>query len=162
MREHKKVIILTIIFILIASVVWVMHLYGKKAPAPVAEEENSLLADIKVQQVPTSELPPELPKNLPLEPNAPIMRNEILDVSQGREVQHLRTYVSSKTVAENVKIYRDYFAKDGWKVAAESIQKDNATIIATKAGNTFKFTVSKNSITSDVTVELVITLRKTQ
>ena len=160
MKEHKKVIILTIIFIVLASVVWVMHLYGKGLKAPSVSKEIG--SDFTVKELPASELPEALPKNLPFEPNAPILRNEIIDVSQGREVQHLRTYISKKTVAENVKAYRDFFTQNGWKTAAESIDKDLATIIALKDGNTIKLTASKNSITSDVNVEVVVTLRKAQ
>lgn len=160
MKEHKKVIILTIIFIVLASVVWVMRLYDKSLKVPVID--NEIKSDFTVKTLPTSELPDALPENLPFEANAPILRNEIIDVSQGREIQHLRTYISKKTVAENVKSYRDFFTKEGWKIAAESIDKDLATIIATKEGNVIKLTVSKNSITSDVNVEVVVTLRTAQ
>jgi hypothetical protein len=160
MKEHKKVIILTIIFIVLASVVWVMHLYGKGLKTPSVSKEIG--TDFTVKELPVSELPSALPKNLPFESDAPILRNEIIDVSQGREIQHLRTYISKKTVAENVKSYRDFFTKEGWKIAAESIDKDLATIIATKEGNVIKLTVSKNSITFDVNVEVVVTLRTAQ
>lgn len=152
-----KIIITLLVIILIGVFVW--RTYFRTQEEPVAG--TTIAEDFVVESVPQNELPSKLPQNIPQEEDAPIIRNEIIKVSQGVETQYLRTYYSAKSVEENVKIFRDFLAKDGWKIVGEKVEENFAVFMAKKESETgdFKLTISENNITGDVTVEYVVTVR---
>lgn len=158
--NNKKIIILLVVIILGGVLVWRFYPKSQVEPLP----QDPMTADFSVQEVPLDQIPSALPQNLPEEADALVIRNEIIDVSQGREVQYLRTYYSAKSVSENAKTFRDFLNQEGWRIVIDQVQADFATIIAKKDGEAgdFKLTVSKNSITDDITVETVVTIRQNQ
>ncbi len=159
--NNKKIIIFVLAVVILGGVL-VWRLYPKTQIEPTAQEV--MTEEFTTEEVPQNEIPSALPQNLPEEKDAPIIRNEIVTVSQGREMQYIRTYYSAKSVSANAKIFREFLNQEGWRIVLDQVQADFATIIAKKDGEVgdFKLTVSENNITNDITVETVVTIRQNQ
>ncbi len=157
--NNKKIIIFVLAVVILGGVL-VWRLYPQTQTEPVAQE--AMTEEFATEEVPQSEIPSALPQNLPEEKDAPIIRNEIITVAQGKEVQYLRTYYSAKSVSENAKIFREFLNQEDWRIVIDNVEENFATIIAKKDGaaGDFKLTVSENNITNDITVETVVTIRQ--
>lgn len=154
----KKLIPIIILFILGATALLLMQGYSKKQVLQVAEEEPS---QVEIKYLAQDVLPPELPTDIPLEEGALFLRNEILTIDGGKEVQNVRMYYSKKSVKENFDIYKKYLTDNDWTIRLEENQTDFATLLAEKEdkkGN-MNISISKNSITEDITVQINVVVR---
>ena len=155
----KKLILL----ILCAVGVAIIFLFYRSSPKQVSPTPPKEVEQIpsETEYLPSTTLPPELPTNLPMEKDVPLVRNEIIKVDGGKEIQNVRMYYSKKTVKQNLDIYKKYLTDNSWKIIFQQSDSNMATLLAEKAGNlgTFSISISKNSITEDVTVELNVVVK---
>lgn len=156
MNENKKVILLSILFLIGLSAACYLYFFNKNV-----EKVDNESKERKIEYV-VGKLPAGLPENLPLEKDVVLARNENITSPQGTEIQGVRTYYSKKTVSENFEIYKKYLKDNGWYIAVEQNTKDFALLLAEKEGNkgNFKISISKNSITKDVSVEINMVVRE--
>ncbi|MEK7642520.1 MAG: hypothetical protein AAB392_01860 [Patescibacteria group bacterium] len=126
------------------------------------EEEVVVPPKVTIEYVEPGKLAPLLPTDLPLEEGAPMQRNEIVRTVDSREEQQVYRYYSKKTVEENFEIYSEYLEESGWAIKNSTQEATSAFILAEKEGKSgaMQVSVSKNSITDDITVEISITIRK--
>jgi len=155
----KKLILL----ILCAVGVAIIFLFYRSSPKQVSPTPPKEVEQIpsETEYLGSTTLPPELPTNLPMEKDVPLVRNEIIKVDGGKEIQNVRMYYSKKTVKQNFDIYKKYLTDNDWKIIFQQSDSNMATLLAEKAGNlgTFSISISKNSITEDVTVELNVVVK---
>src|SRR3989344_1887054 len=155
----KKLILLILCLVGVA----VIFLFYRSSPKQVSPTPSQKVEQIppETEYLPSTTLPPELPTNLPMEKDVPLVRNEIVKVDGGKEIQNVRMYYSQKTVTQNFDIYKKYLTDNNWKILLEQSDSNLATLLAEKAGNlgTFFISISKNSITGDVTVELNVVVK---
>lgn len=152
MSDNKKVILLGALFLIGLSVVCYLYFFdfSKKV-----EMTNTGPKEPTIEYV-VGKLPAGLPENLPLEDGVVLARNENITTPDSKEVQGVRIYYSKKTVSQNFEIYKKYLKENGWLVMVEQNSKDFALLLAEKEGDkgNFKISISKNSITGDVSVEI--------
>lgn len=155
MVKHAKVIFLVILFLVVSAFSSYFYFGDMWEVEKDVTEEG-----VKTEYI-VGDLPPNLPSNLPLEEGAVLMRNEIVTVPPGNEVQSVRTYLSKESVADNTTIFRKYLKDNGWLIVIDQNNQDFGLLMAEKPDKkgTFKFSVSKNSITKDITVEVNMTIR---
>ncbi|MEK7618125.1 MAG: hypothetical protein AAB410_03180 [Patescibacteria group bacterium] len=166
-ENQKK--FLYVILALLLSLSAFLFLGGKgKEPKPeqipeqvLEQQAQPTPSKVDITYLEPGKLAPELPKDLPLEEGAPPQRSEILKAKDGSEVQNVYRYFSKKTVEENFQIYEKYFKATGWTIKASSTIENLATLAGEKAGQKgiFLVSISKNSITNDVSVELNVVIR---
>lgn len=158
----KKLVIGAIILVLVfIAFVAIWSNQGRFLPKKdkIATEEKipKTTSQAETEYVTQGKLPPELPADLPIETDAPILRNEIVKVNGGKEIQHIRSYYSAKTVEENLAIYEKYLLENGWKITSRVKEANIKLLVGSKqAGGLLRFQVTKNSITQDVVVEIMV------
>jgi hypothetical protein len=148
---NKKFLIALIVLIAALSL---FLIFGDKLPVR-KKAGTEPVPDKQVEYLPHDQLPPNLPANLPLEADAPLQRTEIVRIKD-KENQFVRRYYSQKTVAENYAIYEKYLTDNNWKIESKINQENLAAFSATHPNQpgSLLITISKNSITQDVTVEI--------
>lgn len=125
---------------------------GKKTDTAVGKNPPS----VTIKEVPKDKLPEKLPTNLPTEVGAKITQNYSSTNATG-DFQATRAYESKKTMAENKKIYTDFFAKDGWKVVAFLDESDYKVMTAIKGDLQMQLSLRQGISAQVVEVEQTIT-----
>lgn len=150
--NHKKsfsfiVLIIFVLFIVVFS----MKVGVKDADKEVEEIK---IGDLQ-EKIDIRELPGDLPKDLPVEADAFIIRNEIVHYNKSNEVHSTRVYVSEKSTEENFLLFEKYLNNNGWKILAKLDQPDLKYLVAqnNKMEGVLQFNISLNSITGQVIVE---------
>ncbi len=157
--QNKKIpTILLVIIVLLAALggygIWKWRMGSSPIQGNKGVEQTK--PSHETQYVEQTKLPPNLPTDLPIEKGAIIARNEVVTIAGGREVQNIRTYYSKKTLTALYDDYKKYFISKGYKIAIDVSEPTTKLLMVDGlAAGTFKFTASKNSITSDITVEVV-------
>ena len=111
----------------------------------------------------SSILPQGLPEDLPVEEGGVVVSNEIVKISNPygkEEEQVVRSYLSTKTIKENVEIYKNYIVNKKWILSGEVEPSKDLSIFLgqdpQKPNERIKFEFSKNSITNDVMVRITL------
>lgn len=134
---------------------------GRQGAAPGTEKtgreskETSETKEFAVtkKEVPANEAPSGFPSEVPIEAGAKITQNYEADTTDGRH-QATRTFESSRTVAQNYQTYLNFLTQNGWEVT-NKLQTDNlASVFGKKDDAELSATISKNSISGVVSVEL--------
>ena len=152
------------IFIVISVLIVAVFLFGKFRfdwfEKTTVEEGEKL--KVGVEYIPQGTLPKEIPTDIPLEEGAPMQRNEIVKSADGAEEQYVYRFYSQKTVAENFDIYKKYLKDGGWVIKNSSKDANSAFLLANKEGKAgnMQITISKNSITGDITVEINVIISR--
>lgn len=151
---QKKLLISVLgLALLIGAGFLLYKMYGTgKQPQEITEEPK-----LEVKYYPKEEVPGDIPKDMPFEEGALLLRNEMLTSNQTSQIQYARGYYSKKTIEENYEIFLKYFTDSGYRVGNKSFEKYFATITARKDGvvGSIQVSISKNVITEDITVQIV-------
>lgn len=83
-------------------------------------------------EIPKNQLPQGLPQDLPIEEHVQITNNSTSRTQQG-SLSSSRTYLSTKSLAENYKIFSDYFKANKWEIISD-INNDTYKFLAAKQG----------------------------
>lgn len=162
--NQKKLI--AVIIVLVLVVVAFLFLRNKNFVKDFANSDNKLPQEsqipVEIERKSVEEIPAELPADLPFEEGQALIRNEVLTSPTTNEVQFARGFYSKKTVDENYDIYKKYLSDNGWKILFDTKEESYAMLGGTKSGvnGNLQITISKNSITGDVTVQTVLARQK--
>jgi len=153
---NKKTLLTVIVVVLVAAAVYFLFIKGDGGLIGQKISQNARPKpsfEVTKTDVSPSEKPSGFPASVSIEKGATITQNYEADTTDGRH-QSTRVFESSKTVAQNYKIYMDSLSQNGWTIK-NKLQTDNlASIFASKQGFDLSVTISKNSITGKVTVSL--------
>ena len=164
-ENQKKYIKVVAVLLVIVAVVLLLKNKEKVVNKP-GDKTNQLPQEstkpINIEKKPAEEIPGELPKDLPFEADATLIRNEVLSSETTNEIQFARGYYSKKTVKQNYDIFKKYLTDSGWKILFDINQENSAMLGGTKTGvnGNLQITISKNSITGDITVQTVLSRQK--
>ncbi|MCL5666265.1 MAG: hypothetical protein M1383_00615 [Patescibacteria group bacterium] len=115
-------------------------------------------SSLSVNNLDNAKLPANMPANLPWEKNAEILQNyEVTNPVTGQR-QSTRVYVSKKTLAENLSVYKKYLESNGWAQTAPPMDTDNLKALsADKNGGHLDIIISYNTTTKQNTVNVSFT-----
>lgn len=150
---NKLQIFLIVIVVAFLAFLGFRYYQEQKEILPPVEEPK-----VVVDNVPTEELPQRFPANFPIEKNVPVNANYTAQAEGA--FQSTRQFISTKSVAENFKIYNDFLKKDGWTIQAVLDQENIKSIFAQKSERySVTVTINKSDSTSEVTVDISFTYR---
>lgn len=152
----KKILISVlglVVLIVAGSFLYKVYWNKLKSDTPIVNEEPKL----EVKYYPKEEVPGDIPKDMPFEEGAVLLRNEMLTSNTSSQIQYARGYYSKKTVEENYEIYLKYFTDNDYRITNKFTQKDFATINARKTGveGDMQVSISRNTLTEDITVQVI-------
>jgi hypothetical protein len=121
----------TIVILIVGAGVFAWAYIGKHASAPQTPEPGqTIVAPVGklTAKEPASKLGPPLP-DFPWEADA-----KFIDAgsfySTGNAMEIVRTYPSKKTIAQNYKLFKEYFLSKNWKVSNESQSATSSSFLA--------------------------------
>jgi uncharacterized iron-regulated membrane protein len=150
-KKYLVVILLVVLLIVVLALAWK---YSKQNAGVNSNPVGNPGAQTPKQQsqpmvgvstVPSAQIPPSMPANLPFETNAKILNNfTVKDPTTGK-TQSTRTYVSQKTIDENFAIYQKYLQDNGWTVTSSLDKSTVKNLNATKASANLSIVLGQDS-----------------
>ena len=143
---------MAIILAVVAGLFWVVSKYTGKQKSV---EELAPPSDLH-QTVEVARLPEGLPTDLPIEKDAPIVKNELSYDAETGEIRSTRAYYSTRSIAQNQADYAAYFKKVGWQVLSSVNETQLAFIVASQTGvpGVLQVTISTDSLSGSTLVEI--------
>lgn len=153
--SQKNILLIVIglaLFIVVGLLLYKMYWGSVEVKEPISDQPK-----LNTQYYPQEEIPGDIPKDMPFEEGAPLLRNEMLSVSQNERVQYARGYYSKKSIEENYNIYLEYFKENKYSIVNSVLEENFASIGVLKSGvgGGLQVSISKNVLTNDVTVQIV-------
>jgi hypothetical protein len=153
MESKKSLWLLLIVGVLLVAVVVLVTLKPKKE---TAQENKNTQPKLVHNDIEPNKVPEKIPTDFPFEAGATIAENYVLK-SETTDAQATRKFQTKKTLAENYKIYEDYFKKNGWTITATLDQPTIKSITAVKGKLQANLSMSENTETKARTVDVSIT-----
>lgn len=155
--ENKKIIIFVVVVVLAGFsyyFVWQKNKVNKIAEQQKTQnqEQPAKTDSPSVQVVDNSKLPDKFPVNIPLEAGAQIEQNYNVDLAD--KTQASRRFASTKSLAENYKLYGDWLKQDGWEIQNTLDNSDLKALSAIKGEGSLNITISQNLTTKQIFVDI--------
>lgn len=148
----KVVWIVAVVVVVAAAALFSIFFAHRSAKAPVAVTPPAPKLKIDKKDFAADQVPDRFPSELlALEQGATLVQNYNASVVDGR-FQATRAYETKKSLADAVKIYRDFFTKNAWKIEDSLDQAKLKVIIATKNNVQVLVNIDENATTKVHTV----------
>ncbi len=157
-NSHKFIkLLLAVVAVLILAFVLYKFIGDRQKFVELKTPETAV---VKKMDVDYSKSPEKFPTNIPIESGAKITQNYNATTPEG-EFQATRSFITTKSLDENVKIYSNILNKDGWK---SSVVVDNSNfkmISGSKDKKQITISVDDNKTTNikTVTISYIETLK---
>lgn len=150
--------------VLAVIIIAVLAFVLAKAPAKPVTQNNTQtntqsqpeVPKVATKEVAKDQLPDAWPTDIPMEAGAKVTVNYQKTLDDG-SVQLVQAFTSAKTVADNGKIYTDYFASAGFKLAGQIDQPTFKSYAATKGNEQLQVLIQQDAKTKVVTVNITVT-----
>ncbi|MBI4050411.1 MAG: hypothetical protein HY609_06820 [Deltaproteobacteria bacterium] len=144
------------VIIVLAIIVTQTVKLPKKAPEPgTGQKTDTPQLQVKKTEVPVTESPERFPADIPIETGAKIVQNYNAETEDGR-FQATRVFETSKTLAANYALYKDFFTKNGWMILTTLDQPSLKVVSAKKDNIVVQVNISENSVTKVKTVDISV------
>lgn len=154
-----------ILFLVVTAVlagVWWYKKYKLKTDTsvvsvPKTSVNEKIVLGVKRTEVDSTQIPDGIPLDYPAEESAKIVQNYIAQGDSGNK-QAVREYETTKSQADNIKIFKDYLARSKWQITADMDIGNNTHVInAVKAQTYFTVSIGPSALTQKPTIKLLIT-----
>ena len=115
-----------------------------------------LPAQVQKTNVDFDKVPEKFPTNIPIESGARLTQNYNAVTPEGA-FQATRTFVTEKSLTENIDFYTDFLSKDGWKTNLSADQANFKMISGAKDGKKINISADENKISKIKTVTISYT-----
>lgn len=144
------------VFAVVGIIVVALAIAGSKyrsksqGTAPTNTESKVVTTNIA-----PSQLPDKFPSDIPQESGAAVLKNDVQFATDGR-FQATRSYVTAKSLDENIKIFRNYFQTHGWTLTTNVDQPLFKSISATKGDLNMQVSINDNQLSKQKTVDIYV------
>jgi len=158
MFESKRSIYITAGVVLAALAVLVLILSVKKNNTADQADKQDQQTEVKVVQkdIDPKIVPPKIPQDIPLESDATVIQNHILEATDGK-TQSVRVFKTEKPLAENYKLYTDYFKANGYTIQSFVDDLKSKMINAVKGDTRVQVTLNESTVDKSRTVDITVT-----
>lgn len=150
-RPLKIVIVIAISLLLIYAVVQIYSWQKDKSANQLSPDQIKRTSQVKKINLDFSKLPEKFPSNIPLEDGAEITQNYNATSPNGR-LQATRSFVTKKSLTENIDLYTNFLNKDGWKTSVSSNDTAFKKVTGSKEGKKLIIAVDENKTSKKKTV----------
>ncbi len=155
LSSRKVVWLFAVIGVIAIAAVGIAYMYSRNKVAPQAQQPSNTQAQITKRDIPTSQLPDKFPSDIPQEAGARITQNDVQTTTDGR-FQASRSFVTAKTLDENLKIYQTYFQSNGWATSITLNGPTYKALTATKGDLSVQVSLNDNTATQQKTVDIYL------
>jgi len=142
--------------IAVATVLVVAFLVPKKNTVSTLARTQAEIMKPQIAPVAPGQLPSKFPSDMPVEAGAKVTQNYNATNSVGG-FQATRVFESTKTIADNLKIYQAYFQKNGYTVQDPVTAPGYTSILGTKGRTQIKVSMNEHPTTKTTTVNISLT-----
>lgn len=139
------------IFVIVALVAVGLYLFTVWRSQKLADQEYQ--PQLTRTVVAQDELPPRFPTGIPLEKDAKILQNTYTTSDVGG-FQSVRVFITEKSLSENLQLYKQYFASNGW-IVESSVDQDNLKSMSVRKDDLL-VQVVLNEVPERKTVEITV------
>jgi hypothetical protein len=159
--SNKIIWLFLIIGIIAVVTTLVLAFISRKSVEPTANVNNTQNLKLQVERkdIPTSQLPPDFPAEIPMEPGSKVTQNYTAQAGDGR-FQMTRAFETQKSLEENFRIYQSFFQRNNWTIVSTVNQPSLKGLLARKGGLSVQVSINENAATKVKTVDITVT--KTQ
>lgn len=148
---------LAVLLVIVGVVYWFFVKPVKTVPVNQASQNQiKEKKEIVKKDVAPDVVPERFPANIPIESGAKITQNYNATAPDGR-FQATRVFATSLTLAQNLKIYRDFLVKDGWKIETTLDMENYKMILGSKANAQLQVSIDNNAAIGLKTVNISYT-----
>lgn len=136
---------------MIVSMVMQTNMSDTASPQSDTNQSKVTKADI-----PQDKLPNKFPEDMPIESGAVITQNFSAFGEDG-SYQATRAFETTKSLAENMTIFRQYMTKNGWEIKSSVDNPTLKSVVAAKGTQRLSVSASDNPATKVKTVTITVT-----
>lgn len=151
MRHRNKILVALVILAVLIAIILIGSNKSTKQVVDTNADQNQL--EFSKSNVPSNQIPGIIPTDIPVESNAKVTQNYVSTTKDGLS-QSNRVYETSKSLADNYKLYTDYMKKNGWEITS-TINDENSKMISGRKQNSLllvQMTVNKDTTSKTVTI----------
>lgn len=149
----KKAVLIVLGIVLLSALGAVVASQFRKSDTAQVEDKK---LEVNKTEVPASQLPGNLPQDLPYEKDAKVIQNFSAVAEDGAK-QYTRSYETKRSAAENIKVFTDYLTKNGWTITATIQNGEYNVVAARKEKMAFQMDINTDSETKALKVTISMT-----
>ncbi len=158
--SSKLVWVVALVIVVAAAALVFLFLARRNVQAPVTQMPPAPKLKVDKKDLAANQVPDKFPQELlALEQSAKLTQNYNASAADGR-FQATRAYETTKSLADAIKVYRDFFTKNGWAIQDSLDQDKLKVIIAIKDNNQVLVVADENATTKVHTVVVTATLAR--
>jgi len=155
--KAKIVISSLVALCIIAALVYVLVNTTSKTPVDdTTKPDHQTQPKVTRTDVDPTVVPEKVPKDIPMEKGATIIQNYTLATTDGK-AQSTRAFKTSKSLADNYKLYTNYFNDNGWTIQNFVDNPKSKMINAVKDETRVQVTLNESSVDKSRTVDITVT-----
>ena len=116
-------------------------------------DQSAIVGQVSKKTIPDNQMPEYFPNDIPQESGSKITENFNTTTRDGRK-QATRSFETKKSLADNKKIYEDYFTKSGWEIVSRVDQDSAKALTASKGKWQLQVAITENTLTKVKYVDL--------
>ena len=119
-------------------------------------QDNASQSKVRKADISQDRLPNKFPADMPIEAGAVITQNFNAFAEDG-SYQATRAFETSKSLAENMTVFRQYMTKNGWEIKSSVDNPTLKSVVGAKGSQRLSVSASDNPATKVKTVTITLT-----
>lgn len=159
MEKDNQTFKLLVIVAAIFALLFVAYTLTKNSKRDGDKQAVAQQAIVEKINVDFAKDPEKFPSDIPMEAGAKLTQNYNATTPTGA-FQATKVFLTTKTLAENLTIYTNYFQQNGWKITASLDQPTYKMVTGAKDKQSIQVSIDENKMTKDRTVSINFTESK--
>lgn len=150
-RPLKILIVIALSLLLIYVSTQVYFWQKNKSSNQLSLDQIKRTSQVKKTNIDFSKFPEKFPSNVPIEAGSEITQNYNATTPDGR-LQATRSFITKKSLVENIDLYTNFLKKDGWKTSVSNNDPAFMKVTGSKEGQKLIIAVDENRTSKKKTV----------
>lgn len=152
-RPLNILIVITLSLLLIYGATQVYSWQKNKSSNQLSLDQIQRISQVKKTNIDFSKFPEKFPNNIPVEEGVEITQNYNAATPDGR-LQATRSFITKKSLVENIGLYTNFLEKDGWKTTVSKNDPTFMKVTGSKVDQKLIIAVDENQASKKKTVTI--------